>query len=121
MYRMIAAMLTCALLTTLTVVDAQDNHSDNKAKTQGDIMREREQACEGLKDAALQECMQNYVGPERDRMTGEVERKPPADRRAQDPAGGVEDDGSPHVDTTSSNKHPSTTEPGRSRVDGEKQ
>lgn len=121
MYKMIAAMLTCALLTTLTVVDAQDSHSDNKAKTQSDIMREREQACQGLKDDALQECLQNYVGPERDRTTGEAERKPPADRRAQDPAGGVEDDGSSRVDTTKSNKHPSATEPGRSRADGEKQ
>ena len=37
MYRMIAAMLTCALLSSLTVVDAQDTH-DN-AKTPGDIMR----------------------------------------------------------------------------------
>ena len=120
MYRMIAAMLTCALLTTLTVVDAQDNHSDNKAKTQGDIMREREQACEGLKDAALQECLQNYVGPERDRTTGEVESKPSADRRAQDPAGGVEDDGSSRVDSTNSNKHPSATAPGRGRAEGEK-
>ena len=101
MYRMIAAMLTCALLTSLTVVDAQDTH-DN-AKTPGDIMRERAQACHGLKDTALRECLDNYVGPGRD-VTSDAEQKAP-DKNVKDQADGkVDHDGSSQVDMTKSNK-----------------
>jgi hypothetical protein len=105
MYKMIAAMSTCALLTTLTVVDAQDNRGENKAKTQGDLMRESAQACEGLKDDALQECLQNYVGPE-GVTTGETERNSAADRRAEEPVDGAEQDGASHA--SKSSRHPST-------------
>ena len=73
------------------------------------------------KDDALRECLQNYVGPEPDATTGEAERKAPADRKAHDPAGGAEHDGSSHVDSTKSNKPPSAAEPGKSQPDGERQ
>ena len=81
MGRMIAAMLTCAMLTTLTVVDAQDTKGQ-KAKTQADIMRERSQACAGLRDEALQECLDNYVGPSRDATTGEDAHGSSDDKKA---------------------------------------
>jgi len=102
MGRMIAAMLTCALLTTLTVVDAQDTKGQ-KAKTQADIMRERAQACAGLRDEALQECLENYVGPSRDATTAEDAQEKAHDgetRNAED----VERDGSAHGDMTKSKK-----------------
>ena len=38
MTKMIALMSACALLTTISVVDAQNPPRDDKAKTQGDIM-----------------------------------------------------------------------------------
>ena len=101
MYRMIAAMLTCALLTSLTVVDAQDTH-DN-AKTPGDIMRERAQACHGLKDTALRECLDNYVGPARD-ATSEAEQKTPAKDVKDQAEGKAEHDGSSEVDMTKASK-----------------
>jgi hypothetical protein len=43
MGRMIAAMLTCAMLTTLTVVDAQDTKGQ-KAKTQADMSKSKKRA-----------------------------------------------------------------------------
>jgi hypothetical protein len=83
MYRMIAAMVVCASMTTLDVAQAQDAGKD-KAKTQADIMRERAKACEGYHDQALQECLDNYVGPRRDDTTGEVESNP--ERRESSPS-----------------------------------
>ena len=92
---------------------AQDKPSDHKAKTQSDIMRERGQACEGLKDQAMQECLDNYVGPTRDATTSESEQQAPADgrkanavddKKAQDPAGGAAENGGAKVDMTKSNK-----------------
>jgi hypothetical protein len=110
MYKMIAAMLTCALLTTLTVVDAQDKPSEHKGKTQGEISRERGQACEGLKGQAMQECLDNYVGPSRD-LSSETEdagdsKKANAvdDKKAQDAAGSTSEDSAAKVDMTKSNK-----------------
>ena len=111
MYRVIAAMLTCALLTTLTVVDAQDKPSEHKGKTQGDISRERSQACEGLRDQAMQECLDSYVVPSRD-LTSETDhdttdsKKANAvdDKKAQDAAGSTAEGGTGNVDMTKSNK-----------------
>jgi hypothetical protein len=104
MYKMIAAMLTCALMTTLTVVNAQEP-SGEKAKTQADIMRERAKACEGLKDTALQECLDNYVGPSRDATTGQAEQKTAPDTKAKNPAAaGAEHDGSSPVDMKDADK-----------------
>lgn len=84
MYRMIAAMVVCASMTTLSV-EAQDTGKD-KAKTQSDIMRERAKACEGYRDQALQQCLDNYVGPRRDDTTGEVETSPERRESAPSPA-----------------------------------
>ena len=107
MGRMIAAMLTCALLTTLTVVDAQDTKSQ-RAKTQADIMRERAHACAGLRDEALQECLENYVGPSTDATTGEDAHGAADDKKAHDGeirnAEDVEHDRSAHGDMTESKK-----------------
>src|SRR4249920_2358133 len=111
MYKMIAAMLACALLTTLTVVGAQDKPSEHKGKTQGDISRERSQACEGLKDQAMQECLDSYVGPSRD-LTSETDHDATdskkgnavADKKAQDAAGSTAEGGTGNVDMTKSNK-----------------
>jgi hypothetical protein len=111
MGKMIVAMTACALLTTLTVVDAQDN-SGEKAKTQGDIARERAQACEGLKGQALEECMDNYVGPKRDITTGDTGNAAPeqqkgqetADQKGRDAGAGAEHDGSSKVDMQRANK-----------------
>jgi hypothetical protein len=100
---MIAAMLTCALLTSLTIVDAQDAHSNDNAKTDGDIMRERAQACQGLQDDALRECLDNYVGPARD-ATSEAEKKAPANNLKDQAEGKAEHDGSSQVDMTKANK-----------------
>jgi len=110
MYKMIAAMLACALMTTLTVVDAQDKPSEHKGKTQGDISRERSQACEGLKGEAMHECLNNYVGPTRD-LTSETEHDAADskkaegvdDKKAQD-AGSAQESGAGNVDMTKSNK-----------------
>ena len=111
MYKMVAAMLTCALLTTLTVVDAQDKASEHQGKTQGDISRERSQACEGLKGQAMHDCLDNYVGPARD-LTSDTEgdaadnKKATGmdDKKAQDPAGSAPEGGTGNVDMTKSNK-----------------
>jgi hypothetical protein len=103
MYRMIAAMLTCAVLTSLSVVDAQDTRSGDNLKTRADIMRERDQACHGLKDAALRECLDNYVGPARD-ATSEAEQKTPAKDVKDQAEGKAEHDGSSEVDMTKASK-----------------
>ena len=103
MYKTIAAMLSCALLTSLTVVDAQDTKSDSKAKTQDDIMRERAQACEGLKDAALRECLDNYVGPKRD-ATSNAEQKSPGRNVEEQAEGKADHDGSSSVDMRKADK-----------------
>ncbi len=120
MHKWIAAMLACAVLTTLSVVGAQNTPPEDKAKTQGDIMNERAKACEGLKDGALQECMENYVGPSRDVSTSEAEHKPTPnsdnkaapdskdkaanDNKGQQAHGEKEHDGTSQVDTLRSNK-----------------
>ena len=103
MYRMIAAMLTCALMASLTVVDAQDTKSDSKAKTQDDIIRERARACEGLKDRAMRECLDDYVGP-KSGATSNAEQQS-AGRNAEEQAEGkAEHDGSSSVDMTKADK-----------------
>ena len=102
MLRMIAAMSACALLTTLSIADGQDKQGDN-AKTDSEIMRERAHACEGLKDEALEQCLQNYVGPARDATSASGAQPPAAPK--QDRGQGAEDaehDGSSPADMTKS-------------------
>ena len=110
-YKMIAAMLVCASLSTLTVVDAQDKPSEHKGKTQSDIGRERMQACEGLRDQAMQECLDNYVGPSRDANTSEAEHtgadgkvNGAGDKKKKDVGEDAAQSGAANVDMTKSNK-----------------
>jgi hypothetical protein len=119
MNKMIVLMSACAVLTTLTVVDAQEVR-DDKAKTQGDIMNERAHACEGLKGLALQQCMENYVGPSRDANSGapesaaapdqkgregsEQKSRDATEQKSKEQAAGAEHDGSTQVDTQRSYK-----------------
>jgi hypothetical protein len=108
MTKMIALMSACALLTTITVVDAQDTPRDDKAKTQGDIMNERAHACGGLKGLALQECLENYVGPAKDADNSAPESAAAPEhkneQKSKEQADGAEHDGSTQVDTMRSNK-----------------
>jgi len=111
MNKMIALMSACALLTTISVVDAQNPPRDDKAKTQGDIMNERAHACEGLKGASLQECLQNYVGPRKDADNSAPEsaaapeqKNQSSEQKSKEQADGAEHDGSTQVDTMRSNK-----------------
>jgi hypothetical protein len=103
MYRMIAAMLTCALLTSLTVVDAQDTRINDNVKTRATSCASVAQACHGLKDAALRECLDNYVGPGRD-ATSDVEQQGPAKDVKEQAEGEAEHDGSSQVDMTKAKK-----------------
>src|SRR5689334_25283986 len=84
MNKMIVLMSACAVLTTVSVVDAQDTPRDDKAKTQGDIMNERAHACEGLKGPALQQCMENYVGPSKDANSGGPESAAAPDQKGSE-------------------------------------
>jgi hypothetical protein len=111
MNKMIVLMSACAVLTTFSVVDAQDTPRDDKAKTQGDIMNERAHACEGLKGPALQQCLDNYVGPARDANSGAPEsaaapeqKNQSSEQKSKEQADGAEHDGSTQVDTMRSNK-----------------
>jgi hypothetical protein len=54
-----AIALACALLMS----SAQGAESEN-AQSAGDISHKRNQACKGLKGAAMEQCMNDYVGPE---------------------------------------------------------
>ena len=111
MMKITAAILTCALLTTLSPANAKDTQDseDNKAKTQSDIMRERAKACEGLHEQALRQCLDNYVGPSRDVNTSESEAgvnqgKSEEKKKSEDAAQGGEHDGSSDVDMTTAKK-----------------
>jgi hypothetical protein len=108
MLKMTVAMLACTLLTTLSVVDAQDG-KERKAKTQGDINRERAKACEGLREDALRECLDNYVGPSRDATTSQEQAdgsssKSDQNKNGDDAAQGGEHDGSSPVDMSTAKK-----------------
>jgi hypothetical protein len=111
MMKMTAVILSCSLLTTLGVVDAKDtkDSEDHQAKTQGDIMRERAKACEGLHEQALRTCLDNYVGPSRDLNTSDTEAggnqgKSEDNKKSEDAAQGGEHDGSSQVDMTKAKK-----------------
>ena len=80
MHRVAAAMLIAAFAFVPDAGHAQDDNayrgSGSKARTQQDLMREREQACRGQKGEARTECLANYVGPVQDKPSG-AWKKPP--------------------------------------------
>ena len=59
----------------------EDMPYQSKPKTQQDIIREREQACRGLKGEARSECLANYVGPSHERSGGAWKRPPSPPRQ----------------------------------------
>jgi hypothetical protein len=68
MSRLPIAMLAAALCLACGAARAQEEYGrdSNRPRSQHDIIRERANACKGLKGEALSECLENYVGP-RDR------------------------------------------------------
>lgn len=83
MARMSAAMLIAVLASApYPVIADEDSTYMGKPKSQQDILREREQACQGLKGEARNECLANYVGPTREKPAGTWKR-PPNPPRAQ--------------------------------------
>ena len=80
MPRVAAAVLIAVFALAPYAGQAQDDNADRaggtKARTQQDIMREREQACRGQKGEARTECLANYVGPVQDKPSG-AWKKPP--------------------------------------------
>ena len=80
MPRAVAAMLIAASALAPYAVRAQDDNAygggGTKARTQQDIMREKEQACRGLKGEARTECLANYVGPVNEKPGGSWKRPP---------------------------------------------
>ena len=83
MFRASAAVLMAAFTCMPGPAPAdEDMPYQSKPKTQQDILREREQACRGLKGEARTECLANYVGPTREKSSG-AWKKPPNPPRAQ--------------------------------------
>ena len=80
MPRVAAAMLIAGFVLAPYAGHAQDDNASrgggSNARTQQDIMREREQACQGQKGEARAECLANYVGPVHDKPSGGW-KKPP--------------------------------------------
>jgi len=67
MSRRIAILLLGALTVLPCAARAEDDgYTDKPPRTQQDILRERNRACQGLKGEAYNECIANYVGPKRD-------------------------------------------------------
>jgi hypothetical protein len=66
--RLLASVAAAGLAFAMATVNAQDAEQEkfNQPRTQGEIMKERADACRGLKGAALKECLANYVGPKHD-------------------------------------------------------
>jgi len=56
-------LLVLALGWMLLIVSAHSAEFEN-AQTAGQIQSKRNQACKGLKGSALEQCLNNYVGPE---------------------------------------------------------
>jgi len=52
-----------ALVCVVDTASAQLNDSE-KAQSAGQIIHQREKACQGLRGPAREECLGNYVGPE---------------------------------------------------------
>ena len=80
MSRVAAAVLIAGFVLAPYAGHAQDDNayrdSGSKARSQQDLMREREQACKGQKGEARAECQANYVGPVQDKPSG-AWKKPP--------------------------------------------
>jgi hypothetical protein len=79
MSRVLTAMLMAVFAIAPYAGRAQEENpsSTNRGgRTQQDIMREREQACRGLKGEARTECLANYVGPVHDKPSGAWKRPP---------------------------------------------
>jgi len=69
----LAARIFIAAIALVADASAQD---EVKSRSQHDIIRERAQACRGLKGEAMTECQANYVGPRRDRIERGGWRRP---------------------------------------------
>lgn len=85
MSRVLTAMLMAVFAIAPYAGRAQEENpypSGRGGRTQQDILREREQACRGLKGEARTECLANYVGPVRDKPAG-TWKKPPSPPRPQ--------------------------------------
>jgi hypothetical protein len=80
--RACAAVLIAAFICSPCLLLADDDMYTTKPKSQQDILKEREQACRGLKGEARTECLANYVGPTREKSSG-AWKKPPNPPRAQ--------------------------------------
>jgi hypothetical protein len=80
MPRVAAALLIAGFALAPHAGYAQDDNayrdSGSKARSQQDLMREREQACRGQKGEARAECLANYVGPAHDKPSAGW-KKPP--------------------------------------------
>jgi hypothetical protein len=78
MPRVAAAMVIAVFGFAPNAGHAQDDNAyrESKARSQQDILREREQACRGQKGEARTECLANYVGPVHDKPSG-AWKKPP--------------------------------------------
>ena len=71
MSRPIAILLLGAFTVLPYAARAQVNeYTDKPPRTQQDIMRERNRACQKLKGEAYNECIANYVGPKHNPSTG---------------------------------------------------
>ena len=66
MIKLTIGVATAALCLGWQVAHAQADPSDHEPKSQGQILKEQSQACEGLRGAELKDCMANYVGPSKD-------------------------------------------------------
>ena len=78
MSRVVAAMLMAAFAFAPYAAYGQDESArrGDTPRSQQDIIREREQACRGLKGEARTECLANYVGPIHDKPSGAWKRPP---------------------------------------------
>jgi hypothetical protein len=78
MSRLVALMLLTTFAFGPRTVHAQEEsgYTDHPPRTQQDIIRDRENACKGLKGQAHSECVANYVGPKRDHAGGGGWKRP---------------------------------------------
>lgn len=108
MIKLTIGVATAALCLGWQVARAQDP-SDHEPKTQGQILKEQSQACEGLRGAELKDCMANYVGPAKDANIDSAEKASAgvagasgSDAKQKDSA--KDDSGSADVDMKNSEK-----------------
>jgi hypothetical protein len=85
MPRVFAAMLVAALALAPCAAYPQDEsaYKADKPRSQQDIIREREKACQGLKGEARMECLANYVGPREEKTDRGSWKRPPNPPRPQ--------------------------------------